>query len=121
VFAGDLAWAEMAMTANIVVDTDSIDSAADLLRGIAADMAVGQFDLFLMDWVGMPGCPREMAKAMRVFAELAHDRYRDTASLAAQLSVHLAMAAANYRLRDVELAQKMTRPLAGFVPRQAGL
>lgn len=112
-------WVGITMTANIVVDTDSLDKAAGVLRDIAADMRVGQFDLFLLNWAGAPHCPGEVARAIQTFAEFAHDRYRDTAALAAHLSVLLALAAANYRHRDMALAQKMLRPLTGFVPRTA--
>jgi hypothetical protein len=108
------------MTANIVVDTDSLDAAAKALREVAEDMRVCRFDAFLLDHAGIARCPREMAKAMRAFADFAHERYRDTVALAAQLSVHLALAAANYRLRDIAAAEQVMRALTGFVPRPAG-
>ena len=103
------------MTANIVVDIESLDTAAGALRDVAADLAAGQFDLFLLDWAG-PCCPTEMAKAIRAFAEYAHNRYRDTVAVTFQLSEHLALAATNYRHRDMALARQMLA-LAGFLPR----
>jgi hypothetical protein len=100
------------MTANIVVDTESLDRASDALHGIAEDLRVGQFDSFVAGWAAVASCPADMAQAMRAFAEFAHDRYRDTVALATQLAAHLALAAANYRLRDVAAAE-------GFGPRPA--
>lgn len=108
------------MIPNIVVDADSLDRAADELRNVAADLRIGQFDLFLLDWAAVPHSHAEVAKAIRTFAEFAHGQYRDTVALMSMLSALLAWIAADYRGKDTALAERMTRPVAAFMPRPSG-
>lgn len=95
------------MTAEIDVDTHSLDSAATALRDAAEDLRIGQFDLFLVESASPPFCPGEVAKALRDFAGYAHSQYRDTTSLMATLAARITAAAEAYRQKDAAMAYKV--------------
>lgn len=87
----------------------SLVGAAATLHDQAHDLQAGQFDLFLLDWAGAPASHPDMARAMRTFAEFAHDQYTDVVALLAALSTRVTAAADNYQHTDEAIAADMTR------------
>jgi hypothetical protein len=81
-------------------DPSSLTGAARTLHDLAHDLEAGQFDLFPLDWADDPASHPEVARAMRMFGEFAHDQYQDVVALLAALSTRVGLAHDRYEATD---------------------
>ncbi|GII24769.1 hypothetical protein [Planosporangium mesophilum] len=113
-----LIW-QVAMTGEFQVDPTSLTGAAATLHDLAHDLQAGQFDRFLLDWARDPASHPDVARAMRLFGDFAHDQYQDLVALLAALSTRVKAAAIGYQQTDEATEQDMTRFLTASTFRAA--
>ncbi|MBX7266920.1 hypothetical protein KIF24_13370 [Micromonospora sp. Llam7] len=87
----------------------SLTGTAAILHDLAQQLQAGQVDLFLLDWAAAPASHPDMARAMRSFAEFAHDQYQDVIALLAALSTRVESSSDGYQHTDAAIAAEMTR------------
>jgi hypothetical protein len=104
---------------SLMTDPPALRGAAATLHDLARDLQAGQFDLFLLDWADDPASHPDVAHAMRVFGEFAHDQYQDAVALLAALSTRVRDAADGYQQTDEAAARDMTKFLTDSTFRPA--
>lgn len=96
---------------DVFVDSSSLDNAARVLRETASDLQTGQLERFLIDRAQAPRSHPELAAALRLFGEPAHDRYRDLIALLMALAGRVHTVASNYRQADDVVAESFRQLL----------
>ena len=106
------------MAGELRVGFGSLQAVVTALHDLARDLNTGQIDLFLLDWAGDPASHPAVAAPMRLFAEFAHDQYRDAIALLSGLSNRVDVAGVGYHHTDDVNADELNAYLRDsiFVP-----